>query len=138
MHYGSLWSFGNIATEIILRNIAIADLPPGARAHELARNDHPSITILRAVIRADTERGIARRAAVAAKVAAAVAASAAPSVACPFEAGSYGARYFDSLEGMSQEHLRRRRAELKRQLTYTMHDECRRLVALQCVEARLS
>lgn len=56
---------------------------------------------------------------------------------CPFEAGTYGFRYFASLAGMSADNLRRRQAQLDQQLTYTMDDECRRMVALQCVHTHL-
>ena len=55
----------------------------------------------------------------------------------PFEPGTFGARYFDSLAGMSRENLERRMVQLDRQMTYAVDDECRRMVCVQAVQARL-
>lgn len=56
----------------------------------------------------------------------------------PFEPNTYGYRYFESLRGMSYENLARRQAQLEGQLTYAVDDECRRMVALQCVGEMLA
>lgn len=55
-----------------------------------------------------------------------------------FEADSFSTRYFDSVQSMSRENLLRRQTQLDSMLSENMDEECRRMIALQCVTEALN
>lgn len=56
----------------------------------------------------------------------------------PFDAGTFGYRYYQTVSTMSPENLRRRQKQLEHQLTESMDEECKRMVALQAISAAIA
>lgn len=56
----------------------------------------------------------------------------------PFDAGTFGHRYFEQVKNLSRDELLRRRRRNDEHLTYTNDDECRRMVVCQALSALLA
>lgn len=56
----------------------------------------------------------------------------------PFEIGTFGDRYYQTVSCMSPDNLRARQKHLESQRTVSMDEECKRMVCLQAINAAIA